>query len=419
MRRFADRHAAALAGAVAAIAALCLLPQFVLNPGLSQDLYIYRAGATLALAGGSPYDRAALYEMIAARFPDQPLLIQNHGFFLAPAGVALFAPFAPLPWGVAKTTWFVLSYTLAGLGAWQIVPLAGPAARARFADWWRPALVAAALWDPLLFIGTAVGQTAAVMAGCLMLGAVQLKRGRGWASACLWAVLFAKPHLALPLIPLAAYLGGWRQALRVALAAGLLTLIGVALCGGPGVVPAFLRHLADSHKAVEFNKVSWNPQLLSWNRPVYALGLAEIELGAKGVLIGYAAAALLIAARVRLAGARPTPAWALAAAVTAAAECCQLLASEGLLLMGVLPHLLDTLAARRRLAAAWLVAGLVLKSVPFELAGWASDWEFWSPTQTMAIQSARGFGVLVLSSGLLVTGWRAGGELAPPDRSRG
>ena len=388
-------------------AAVCAyLPEFLTHRGGSQDLYIYRAGAGLALAGRSPYDRAALHQMIAAKFPEQPLLIENHGFFLAPAGVAIYAPLALLPWGVAKTAWAVLSYALAGFAAWHLVPLAGAAARRLFDNWRRAVVMAVALWDPLIFIGTAVGQTAAVMTGCLILGEVARRRGRPWLAAALWGVLFAKPHLSLPLVPLAAYLGGRRQGSRVAVAAGVLTLIGVAICGGPHVVGDFFAHLRDSHKAVEFNKVTWNPQLLSWNRPFYALTGRPIELGATEVLAGYALFALAVAVRVRVAGSRPTPAWALAAAVVAACECCQLLASEAFLLIAVLPHLLDTFAANRRLAAAWLILGLIVKSLPIELSWAILEWRELSAARQLVIESPRGFGVLILASGLLATGWR-------------
>ena len=49
---------------------------------------------------------------------------------------------------------------------------------------------------------------------------------------------FVKPHVALPLIPLAWYLGGWRRAAGLVAVVAALTLVGATLAGGS---PLFLR----------------------------------------------------------------------------------------------------------------------------------------------------------------------------------
>ena len=58
----------------------------------------------------------------------------------------------------------------------------------------------------LNFLTTAlvlVGQTTLLFVGCVAAGQWLYEKGRPWAAALLWAIPFMKPHLALPLIPLA------------------------------------------------------------------------------------------------------------------------------------------------------------------------------------------------------------------------
>ena len=64
--------------------------------------------------------------------------------------------------------------------------------------------------------------TRSCSSACVAAGLLCFERGRPYLAAVLWAIPFVKPHLAIPLIPLAWYLGGWRPA------ALLVALVGVA-----------------------------------------------------------------------------------------------------------------------------------------------------------------------------------------------
>ena len=46
---------------------------------------------------------------VAAQYPDDENLIANCGYFLPPMAVLVFAPFAPVPWPVAKLVYAVIN----------------------------------------------------------------------------------------------------------------------------------------------------------------------------------------------------------------------------------------------------------------------------------------------------------------------
>ena len=339
----------ALAGAVWATASV---------GNVQEDLFIYRAGATLPLRGLSPYDSDALRADVAGQYPGSPQLIANCGFFLTPHAVAVFTPFAFLPWDGARITWTGLSFATLVAGLWWL-PV--PAGRA----WWGPVLAVVALADPLVPMVSSLGQTTTLMAGLLLLGHGAISRGRPVRGALVWSVLFMKPHIALPLLPLAFALGGRRcgHALIVAVVGG--NLLGLALSPDPlGVPLEYVRHLAGGHKLVNYNRVEFNPQLTSWNNVLLAGGGPLIELGIGAMLAGYAVVAAVSATRCR--GVKPDPAWLLAVGVAAVPVCCQVWAYELLVVVAVLP-----LVAERWPGTPWwrlvALAGFwALKSVPVE-----------------------------------------------------
>jgi hypothetical protein len=327
---------------------------------VQEDLFIYRAGATLPLRGLSPYDVEALRADVAGQYPGSPQLIANCGFFLTPQAVAVFTPFAVLPWEIARVTWLTLSFATFCAGLWWL-PV--PAGRAR----WGPVLAVVALADPLLPMVSSLGQTTTLMAGLLLVGYGAIVRGWKVAGALAWSVLFMKPHLALPLLPLAFALGGRRTGVALIAAVVGGNLLGLSLSPDPlGLPLEYLRHVAGGHKLVEYNRVEFNPQLTSWNNALLAGGGPLIELGIGGMLAGYAFVAAVIAVRCR--GSKPDPAWLLAVAVAAVPVVCQVLAYEMLLLVGVLP-----LVAQRWPGTPWwrlaVLGGFwLLKSVPVETA---------------------------------------------------
>jgi len=360
-----------------------------------EDLFIYRAGSVIGLQGRSPYDNAPVRELVVAQYPDDPLFANNLGFFLPPQAIVLFAPFALLPWAVAKYVWAVLTITLTGLAAsrfgrvvswegeapvepggqrkgfWEAVlgtshGLARQEPRPPSQTVLAPAFVFVVLLSPIVVTGMIVGQTSALVFACIALGEVAYLAGWKHLAGFLWAIPFIKPHLALPLLPLAWYLGGWRRAAELLLWLVGLNLVGCLVStGSPLLIRDYLDYLATGHTAVVFNRVETNPHITSWNRLVVAAGGPAIELSTLGVLAGYAVWGATVLVRVRIARSWPTPAWAVAVAFAAAPVCCQVMGYELTLLALVVPHVLDLFAAGRVRTAFLILMGLALAWAPF------------------------------------------------------
>jgi hypothetical protein len=388
-----------VAAVTAAAVALHLSPLFGNH---HQDFFIYRAGALLGLRGGSPYDREALRELVRGQYPGDEGLAENCGFFLAPQAVAVFAPFAALPWPAAKAAWSLLSFGLAGLAVWHLTAFcADPGWARRFV----PLVAAGFLLNPLVLAGMVVGQTSLAFFACVVLGEAAHRAGWRRLTGLLWAVPFCKPHLALPLLPLAWYLGGWRRAVELALwVAGLNALGGLVSTGSPLLVTDYLAHLTADHRRVVFNRVDMNFQITGWNRLLFGWTGVAVEQNAITTLAGYVVWGLLVLLWGTVAGRRPTAGWAVAVAAVGALACCQALAYEMVLLGLVAPHVLDLAAAgRRRLVLVFLLL-LGLASVPFDViqvlgeGGRFGAWEG-------AIASHRSTAVALLAVTLLVGGW--------------
>ncbi|HET6575787.1 MAG TPA: glycosyltransferase family 87 protein [Fimbriiglobus sp.] len=354
------------------------------------DLFIYRAGAALGLAGRSPYDTAALRERVVEQYPDDKELAENLGFFLPPQAVVLFAPFAVLPWPAAKVAWAVVAVLLTGLAARRLPVFAS----APVPPWLPPVLVVAVLLSPIVVVGMIPGQTSAPAFACVVLGEVAHRAGRRRLAGFLWAVPFVKPHIALPLLPLAWYLGGWRRAGELVLWLAGLNLAGCLICtGSPLLARDYLDYVSAGHTAVVFNRVAVNPQITSWNRLLVAAGGPVVELSAVGMLVGYAVWGLAVLARVRLAGSRPTPGWAVAVAFGGALLCCQVMGYELVFLALAVGHVLDLFAAGRVRTAGVILLGLGLAWGPFALGN--------------VMPSHRALGTAVFAVAVLLGGWPA------------
>ena len=177
------------------------------------DLFIYRAGASLGWRGESPYS-SRISEQVKLQFPDDPnpeipKLSENCGFFLPPQAIVLLGPFAALPWATAKLLYAVLSLISVVL-CWYGLTFAFRNVEAPLLEkvpLLLPWLIAI---HPVLWIGFAVGQTTVLTAGAIIAG--QLFHEKKWPilARFFWSFAFVKPHVALPLIPLAIYLSGWK-----------------------------------------------------------------------------------------------------------------------------------------------------------------------------------------------------------------
>jgi hypothetical protein len=333
------------------------------------DLFIYRLGAEIGLRGESPYDLPRVRAAAAAQFPDPDpkpeSFVNNCGYFLPPMAVLVYAPFGVLPWLAAKVAWAV-ALGVAGYGIAKLPelfrrpddpPVAGPV--------WLlvPFLL---LLNPFTLQIVMVGQVTVVSLGCVALGQWAFERGRPVLGTLLWSVAFVKPHVALPLVPLAWYLGGWRRAAGLVGVVAVLNLVGATLAGGsPLFLRDYLAFLPAGHKEVMFNQARLNPQITSWNRLLFALGGPLIEQTALTTLLGYAVWFGLVVGRCALAGCRPSAAWAAAAAVSGAVVCSQVLAYELLMLAVAVPWVRDLFLGGRK-ATGWAAVLLLgVQMIPF------------------------------------------------------
>ena len=318
-----------------------------------EDLWIYTSGAALGLRGESPYDTPKMHARVAEQYDDADL-IDNNGFFLTPQAILVFAPFVPLPWIVAKLLWCGIMIALSAAVAWKLKAFVPGA----FPPWFTAAAAVVILCNPLSLFVLIVGQTTLLIAACAVLG--QTAHNAGWKriGALIWAVAFIKPHLAIPLLPLACFLSGWRRPVEiVAWVVGLNLLAAMIVTGSPGFLLDYLSYLQGGHQSVEFNRVGVNRQITGWNRLVVANGGPVWELGMLGTLMGYGVWFGLVWARNGWK--KPSPSWALAACAVGAPLCCQLLPYELTLLVLILPYLGELLASDhpRDRFAALVVAG--------------------------------------------------------------
>ena len=387
-----------------AIGTVLLLTAFATYQALATnnfpDFFIYRAGAEIGLRGESPYHIETIREEVAAQFTDETF-IANCGYFLPPGAITVFAPFAAVPYPIAKVLWAIV-VGLSAAGAVQLTrTFAAPLPPSPVALL-LPALL---LLNPLVTATVVVGQTSLLFVGCVAAGQWFFERGRPTVGALLWAIPFVKPHLALPLLPLAWYLGGWKRAAAVAGVVAGLTLVGCLIAGGsPLFFREYLDFLGSGHKAVVFNQVALNPQITSWNRLLIALGGPVIELTATTTLAGYLVWLGLVLGRVAIGSVKPTAAWAVAVAAIGALECSQVLGYELVLLMLVVPWARELFAAKWQLRGWAVVCLMVAQFLPLEVF------------EPLGFESHRPVGVallaLVVLTGPLVPSHQGGARIA-------
>jgi len=343
------------------------------NPKLLPDFFIYRLGAELGLHGQSPYNLTAIRERVAEQYPDPDAgpdsFINNCGYFLPPMAVLVYAPFAMLPWPAAKVAWAIAS-AIAALGITRIPDLFQKN---------RP--TPSPIWNGLVpfllvvnFLALAilqVGQSTLVVVGCVAFGQWCFERNLSTLGTLLWSVAFIKPHVALPLVPLAWYLGGWKRAAGLLGVVAALNLAGAAVIGSPLVLRDYVDFLAAGHKAVAFNLAERNPEITSWNRLLFVATGTLIEQAAPITLASYLIFLAIVLGRCALAGDRPPAAWAMAAAATAAAWCPQVLAYEAYSLVLVVPWLRELFATRspcRQVLGIVVVLLLIVELLPYPAA---------------------------------------------------
>jgi hypothetical protein len=307
---------------------------------LGPDFFINRAGAEMGRRGESPYDRAKVQALVAHQYPNDRLLHENCGYFLPPQAVIVFAPFAALPYPAAKVLWALVTGLCAAAGLFVLRAFVS-APLPRGGQLLLPLVLSV---NYLTVLVVELGQTSLLFVGCVAAGLWCFERKWLILGVVLWSVCFVKPHLALPLVPLAWYLGGWKRAAALVALVAALNLLGATLVGGsPLYLREYVAYLGSAHKAVMFNRVAANPEITSWNRLLYALTepiageRLLVELTATKTLVGFAVWFALVAGRCRLAGAMPPAAWATAAAAVGSVLCAQALPYDVLLLVLVVP----------------------------------------------------------------------------------
>ncbi|QJW96194.1 glycosyltransferase family 87 protein [Frigoriglobus tundricola] len=351
-----------------------------LGVNLAPDFFIYRAGAEMGLRRESPYDGAKIRARVADQYPEEPILSAECGFFLPPQAVLVFAPFALLPYSTAKVFWALLN----GLCAAAVIRVSAGALAARplplplGGQLLLPLVLA---WNYLTVAAVELGQTSLMLTGCIAAGLWAFDRGRPARGVALWSVAFIKPHLALPLVPLAWYLGGWKRSAALVALVVALNLVGATLAGGsPLFLADYVAYIGSSHKAVMFNRAGSNPEITSWNRLLFALtepfagDRFLIELTATLTAAGYLVWFVFVAGRGWLARAKPSAAWAVTAAVVGAVLCAQVQAYELLVLALAVPWVRELYAGGfwvRGSAAAALLLGQL---VPLDVAGPLGIW---------------------------------------------
>ncbi|MFO0821947.1 MAG: glycosyltransferase family 87 protein [Gemmataceae bacterium] len=335
-----------------------------------RDFFIHRLGSQLVIRGENPYDIPKIRQHIADAFPldDGETLFQNTvplvtgdfaawllpadqlirtsfpmncGYFMPPMTLVVYAPFAVLPWVPAMILWAIVN----GVAAYVVTRLPSLVLTPGESTPWLLAVLAPFL---MLMNPTAPvivfpdGQTSMVSLGFVVAGLLAYERGRFSLMAVLWVFPFVKPHLALPLIPLLWFLGGWRPALLLIGLVGLLNAIGATIVGGsPLFLKEYIDFLPQAREVVLGNRVEMNNRLSSWNRLLYAHGGPLIELGFVTTVAGYLVWYSLLIGRWALDGERPSAAWAVAATGAGAVLCSQVIGYEFVIVLMALPWVRD------------------------------------------------------------------------------
>lgn len=336
----------------------------------ARDFFIFRLGAELAARGQNPYDVPKVQARVAGHYTadDAKEFRENCGYFLPPLALLAFLPFAVLPWAAAKVAWAVAN----GLAAYFIARLP---LMLRPADSpppgvlvWAVAPVVLVL-NPLTLAIVFVGQFTVVFVGCVAAGLLAFERGKPYLAALVWTLPFVKPHLAIPLIPLAWYLGGWRPAAALVALVGVLNLAGAWVAGGsPLFLKDYFEYLPTAREVVAYNRVEMNPTITSWNRLLYAAGGPLVELGAVGIVAGYLVWFGLAVGRCAVGNVVPSAAWAAAVCAAGGVLCAQVLVYELLFLAVAVPWTRDLFASGHR-PRGWLAVGLLaFQIVPLTIA---------------------------------------------------
>jgi hypothetical protein len=176
--------------------------------------------ATISTLAGRPRDVTHHYRSAAQHwFRGEPLYENTgHGFLYFPQAAILFAPFACLPPDAGEIVWRAVILAVFAAGVCRLARLAGRTAGLDFFP------LTTMFCLPLAFSSERNGQATLIMAGLMMLAAVDLVDRRWWRAAVYLSLGLAIKPLCLVMVLLAAALYPatiWRMAICI----GLLALM--------------------------------------------------------------------------------------------------------------------------------------------------------------------------------------------------
>lgn len=344
-----------------------------LFPSQTPDFFIIRSGAVIALRGGNPYEPETVQGMLARQFPNDQQLIDNSAFFLPPATIVLYAPLAALPYPVAKIAW-AIGLILSAMAVLLVLRTFGTRWPSSAGAQFLPVIV---LLNYLTLAIVELGQTSFLFVGCVLAGQWCFERSRNtprsrWRigfhevlGAFLWSIPFIKPHLALSLLPLAWYLGGWKRPILILVMVAGLNVAGCLMIGhSPLFLWDYVQYLGSTHKEVIFNRVERNSSITSWNKLLFGLGGPLVELTATTTVASYLVWFGVVSGRAALAGKLPSVAWAAAITAIGGVLCSQVLIYELLLLVLVIPWIIQLYTNGYRTQGLIAIGLIVFQFIP-------------------------------------------------------
>jgi alpha-1,2-mannosyltransferase len=172
--------------------------------------------ATVSTLAGRPRDVTHHYRNAAQHwFLGEPLYENTgHGFLYFPQAAILFAPFACLPPEAGEIVWRAVILAAFAAGVCRLSRLAGRTARLDFFP------LTTMFCLPLAFASERNGQATLLMAGLMMLAAVDLVDQRWWRAALYLSLGLAIKPLCLVMVLLAALLypaTSWRLMISVSM----------------------------------------------------------------------------------------------------------------------------------------------------------------------------------------------------------
>lgn len=160
---------------------------YVESPGLSgTDLFAYWSSVHLFLAGGNPYNAAALLQ---AQQHFNPALVSASMVWNPPCLLLLLAPFLTFDLGLSRIIWGLVTLTSCAASVWISWRLMSTRKLSVY-TWMLISFSFYPLWTELR-----IGQVSSFIVFLFLFGLYNLARGRDFAAGFFGATFIIKPHL--------------------------------------------------------------------------------------------------------------------------------------------------------------------------------------------------------------------------------